>query len=346
MQRAGNMNWILSQIKPKCVSFMAYDLYYLALHLDLLYVYPGSIALDLLGGIGCIGFIVQHCIGFIGFNALNKLQIWPWHWFSSWHTVAQFSIQVDIGYLEILCRLLTSKARSDQCCIPCWHACKHAKPIGYIDMRSCQLSCRCSTLGTDHACNAFIAMWNCGSELCIVIKHAHINAFCCHTFPLKCFGPSLCFDRILHSHSGVTIAIECSLFQFFSVTWLLRSLMLHASLAPATTQWTISMCTTGKSILQRTLQTYVLVSTICSDEFKHDSNTIPIMQTTCMRHATVMCDMRCDCICWSTYMPCEWDMRQRATLSTQSWTHMSLVWYGDSCRTLDKWWSGCMQYTS
>jgi hypothetical protein len=51
---------------------MAYDLYYLALHLDLLYVYPGSIALDLLGGIGCIGFIVQHCIGFIGFNALNK----------------------------------------------------------------------------------------------------------------------------------------------------------------------------------------------------------------------------------------------------------------------------------
>lgn len=172
MQRAGNMNWILSQIKPKCVSFMAYDLYYLALHLDLLYRI-----------IGCIGLIVQHCIGFIGFNALNKLQIWPWHWFSSWHTVAQFSIQVDIGYLEILCRLLTSKARSDQCCIPCWHACKHAKPIGYIDMRSCQLSCRCSTLGTDHACNAVIAMRNCGSELCIVIKHAHINAFAAIHFP-------------------------------------------------------------------------------------------------------------------------------------------------------------------
>ena len=56
---------MLSQIKPKCVSFMAYDLYYLALHLDLLYVYPGSIALDLLGGIGCIGLIVQHCMHWI-----------------------------------------------------------------------------------------------------------------------------------------------------------------------------------------------------------------------------------------------------------------------------------------
>ena len=46
---------------------MAYDLYYLALHLDLLYVYPGSIALDLLvlGGIGCIGLIVQHCMHWI-----------------------------------------------------------------------------------------------------------------------------------------------------------------------------------------------------------------------------------------------------------------------------------------
>ena len=143
------------------------------------------------------------CIGFIGFNALNKLQIWPWHWFSSWHTVAQFSIQVDIWYLEIFCRLLTSKARSDQCCIPCWHACKHANPIGYIDMRSCQLSCRCSTspIG-DRPC---MQCSHCYAKLWFRIVHCHqactYQCFCCHTFPLKCVGPSLCFDRILHSHT-------------------------------------------------------------------------------------------------------------------------------------------------
>ena len=82
-------------------------------------------------------------------------------------------------------------------------------------------------------------MRNCGSELCIVIKHAHINAFAAIHFPWN--ASVLVFASIgsyIHTLSSVTIAIECSLIQFFSVTLLLRSLMLHASLALATTQWT------------------------------------------------------------------------------------------------------------
>ena len=46
------------------------------------------------------------------------------------------------------------------------------------------------------------------------------------------------------------------------------------------------------------------MSTMHSDEVKHHSNTIRTMQTTYMRHATVMCDMRCDCM--SIDMRCEY----------------------------------------
>ena len=128
-------------------------------------------------------------------------------------------------------------------------------------------------------------MRNCGSELCIVIKHAHINAFAAIHFPWN--ASVLVFASIgsyIHTLSSVTIAIECSLIQFFSVTLLLRSLMLHASLAPATTQWTILMCTTGKSILQRTCLwvRHVLMN----------SNTILIPFPQCKQHA---CDMRLWC---------------------------------------------------